>query len=122
MDYPGFDFYDEKYHRKIEKLMHMKNNITGGSNISNLILIELRKIVSQQLQDYYDRTKETNESVSDEYFNQCDSLLSIIDLFSVYYIPVIVLVGLVGKSFFNYVSFILFLIKHISSKWKVFEV
>lgn len=100
MDYPGFDFYDEKYHRKIEKLMHMKNNITGGSNISNLILIELRKIVSQQLQDYYDRTKETNESVSDEYFNQCDSLLSIIDLFSVYYIPVIVLVGLVGKSIF----------------------
>ncbi|KAI5694442.1 hypothetical protein M8J76_007978, partial [Diaphorina citri] len=93
MDYPGFD--DEMYHRKIERLMHMRSNLSQGSNFSNIILIELRKIVSQQLQDYYERTKDSNESISDEFFDQCDPLLSIIDLFSVYYIPVIVLVGLV---------------------------
>lgn len=104
MDYPGFDFYDEKYHRKIERLMHLKNNISAGSNISNIILMELRKIVSQQLQDHYDRAKESNESISDDIYDQCDSLLYIIDIFSVYYIPVIVFVGLVGKWLAFYCS------------------
>ncbi|KAI5703593.1 hypothetical protein M8J75_013684 [Diaphorina citri] len=110
MDYPGFD--DEMYHRKIERLMHMRSNLSQGSNFSNIILIELRKIVSQQLQDYYERTKDSNESISDEFFDQCDPLLSIIDLFSVYYIPVIVLVGLVG----NALSCIVFLNTHLKMR------
>uniref|UniRef100_A0A8D8UM52 Neuropeptides capa receptor n=1 Tax=Cacopsylla melanoneura TaxID=428564 RepID=A0A8D8UM52_9HEMI len=109
MDYP-FDFYDEKYHRKIEKLIYLKHNMTQGSNISNLILMELRKIVNQQLQDYTaDRSKDFNETTSGEFFDQCDPLLSIIDLFSVYYIPVIAFVGLVG----NALSCIVFLNTHL---------
>lgn len=96
MDYP-MDFYDEKYRRQIERLIHLKQNISHGSNMSHLLIHELEKIVSQRIHDYADRVKDMNESVSAEFFDQCDPLLSIIDLFSVYYIPVIVCVGLVGK-------------------------